>query len=477
MTFYFRTFVLGLLSLTSWASSLSANEPVCDTAPWPTTFPPQPYTVVSVDGKAEDGTQKSYLNDGDWRTFWASHPSVSGPHNVVIDLGCDTDIQGFMYIPPPYRSEGRVANYNFYVSNDTRHWGEPVARGAFRRYVSTFWPDVKEQFETVVLPQNTHGRFIRFQGLGDISGRSQTAISELIVITELKDYPYKNTTLAHLKGQRMAPSIHMMYNVPKARLFYVEFTPEKTAPGTYFMTAGFSGGYFGLQEQANGNRVVLFSLWDAGNVDNPFMVHSEDQVKVLYEAPEMMVRRFGGEGVGVQSFYTYHWRVGQPYKFVVKVDHQLLPGWTVFTSFFFLPERNEWKKLMSLATKAPDIPLTGLNSFIEDFKRDFESYRFERAATVNAVWVKDLKTDAWVPSKVFRFTADGNPNRNVNAASRERGGYAVTGGAITNDGGKLWDQIPMGQEGNNPPKLPDEVLEKAVPDDVNDEDRPDDDDE
>ncbi len=448
---------------------------------WPTTYPKQDFKIVDVRGNANPHHPLSNMNDGDWRSFWSTQVGAGAtgfPHYVTLDLGEERDIHGLLYMPPPYQSEGRISQYAIYVSNDSTKWEEPVARGSFRKYVSTFWPDVQEQFETVLLPKETRGRYIRFQANSEISGGKTTAIAELVVITDLNNYPYKNTTLAHLKGERMAPSIHMAYQVPPARLLYVEMTIEKSAPGSYFMTAGFSGGYFGIQEKSDGSKVILFSLWDSAHTDNPFMVHADDQVKILYEAPEMLVRRFGGEGVGVQSFYNYDWKIGHNYKFVVKVDHEYLPGWTVFTSYFFIPEKNEWKKLMSLATKSPNIPLTGAHSFLEDFKRDFNSFKNPRQASVPSVWVRELKTDKWIPCKNFRFTADGNPNRNINAGTRERGGYAVTGGDITNDEGKLWSTIPMGQKDNvTPPELPAEVDAKALPDNVNDEDKQDHDDE
>ena len=51
-------------------------------------------------------------------------------------------------------------------------------------------------------------------------------------------------------------SVHLRYPAPDAAFFYNELTPLQSAPGTYFMACGFSDGYFGIQELANGRKVV-----------------------------------------------------------------------------------------------------------------------------------------------------------------------------------------------------------------------------
>src|SRR5947199_6598223 len=64
---------------------------------------------------------------------------------------------------------------------------------------------------------------------------------------------------------RAARSVHLHYPAPEAVLFYNEVTVAESPPGTYFCACGFSHGYFGIQELANGDHVVLFSVWDPGN--------------------------------------------------------------------------------------------------------------------------------------------------------------------------------------------------------------------
>ena len=80
---------------------------------------------------------------------------------------------------------------------------------------------------------------------------------------------------------RAARSVHLGYAGPKADLFYNELTVEKSVPGSYFMACGFRHGYFGIQEQGQGRKVVLFSVWDPDKGDNPNQVPEKERVEVI----------------------------------------------------------------------------------------------------------------------------------------------------------------------------------------------------
>ncbi len=59
---------------------------------------------------------------------------------------------------------------------------------------------------------------------------------------------------------RAARSVHLGYPAPQATAFYNELTVERSTPGSYFMACGFSHGYFGIQELADGKKVAIFSV-------------------------------------------------------------------------------------------------------------------------------------------------------------------------------------------------------------------------
>ena len=206
------------------------------------------------------------------------------------------------------------------------------------------------------------------------------------------------------KPPRAARSVHLGYPLPpntEADAFYTEMAVEQSVPGSYFMAAGFRHGYFGIQEQSRGQKVVIFSVWDPTKGDDAKKVPLEQRVEVLHHDPDVEVKRFGGEGTGGQSFFKYDWRIGATYRFLVraKVEGEK----TAYSGYFHLPESNAWKHLVTFRTKTGGDRLKGLYSFVEDFKRDTKSATQTRRATFTNAWVQTAND--WKPLTIARFTA------------------------------------------------------------------------
>src|SRR5258705_5184671 len=81
---------------------------------------------------------------------------------------------------------------------------------------------------------------------------------------------------------RAARSVHLFYTAPEADWFYNELTVEQSTAGSYFMACGFSHGDFGMQELGDGKKVVLFSVWDPGNRNDPKSVGGKDRVETNF---------------------------------------------------------------------------------------------------------------------------------------------------------------------------------------------------
>src|SRR5476651_966759 len=94
---------------------------------------------------------------------------------------------------------------------------------------------------------------------------------------------------------RAARSVHLQYPMPVGDLFYNEVTVEQSTPGSYFMACGFQHGYFGIQELADGKKVVIFSVWDAED-KNAKAANKKTEAVVLDRDPDVRIRRFSGEG-------------------------------------------------------------------------------------------------------------------------------------------------------------------------------------
>jgi hypothetical protein len=228
-------------------------------------------------------------------------------------------------------------------------------------------------------------------------------------------------------------SVHLRYFAPEGVTFYNEVIPKRTALGTYFMVCGWTGGYFGIQERKDGTKRVLFSVWDSSQNDKN-AVDEDKRVKLLYKDDDVRIGRFGGEGTGGQSFFEYNWKVGERYRFMVTA--QVLDERTAYSGYFFVPEENAWKHLVTFTTITEGRTLRGYYSFIEDYKRDTISATKRRVATYGNGWVETADGKRTTIQKA-RFTGDRNPAANINAKMVGGLFQLSTGGNTTNSDTQL----------------------------------------
>ena len=246
-------------------------------------------------------------------------------------------------------------------------------------------------------------------------------------------------------------SVHLGYPAAEGVAFYNEATVEKSSDGTYFMAAGWSKGYFGIQELASVKKLILFSVWDPTAGDDPKKVDETKRVKMLHKDDAVRVQRFGGEGTGGQSFFDYDWKAGATYRFLVTAKRDG-DARTAYSGYFYVPEKKEWKHLVTFSTLANGTLLKGYYSFIEDFRRNKISSTKERRASYGNGWVK-LANGDWVPLDKARFTADTNPVLNIDAGAAAGRFFLATGGDIENKTTKLGGTIVRddGKSAGKPP--------------------------
>ncbi len=259
-----------------------------------------------------------------------------------------------------------------------------------------------------------------------------------------------STTMADEKLKGIAcRSVHLGYDAPKGTAFYNEMTVDNSADGTYFMACGWNKGYFGIQELANGKKVVLFSVWDPNSGEDPKKVPDEKRVKMLHKDDAVRVGRFGNEGTGGQSFFDFDWKIGTTYRFLVTSTPDG-PERTAFAGYFYQPEKKAWTHLVTFSTIAGGKPLSGYYSFVEDFRRNKISTTKARKAHFGNGWVKTEGGD-WKAITKSRFTADANPVTNIDAGNDEAGFYLITGGNTQNTTTKLAETIERKQGSEKPP--------------------------
>jgi hypothetical protein len=227
---------------------------------------------------------------------------------------------------------------------------------------------------------------------------------------------------------RAARSVHLSYPSTAGAFFYNEVTVERSVNGSYFMACGWNTGYFGIQQlDGPDHKVVLFSVWDPTKGDDPAAVSTQDRVEVLYQAADVRIKRFGGEGTGGQCMWKHSWQVGQTNRFLIGAESQ--NGKYAYTAWFWTEP--VWKKLATFRTRA-SAPMSGFYSFIEDFRRDGKSVFDSRRARFGNGWLQGVD-GKWLALANARFTASNaewESKENIDAGVERGEFFLETGGHI-----------------------------------------------
>ena len=146
-------------------------------SPIPLEIPKTGWSLVYVDSEetvGEDGAAVNFFDDDPntiWHTEWYSS-SPAHPHEIQIDLGDRYEVNRINYLPrQDGKEEGRIEEYEIYISEGTESWGDPVASGSFA--------NTMEEKE-VTFPFKA-GRYIRLVALSEVNGNPWTSGAELTV--------------------------------------------------------------------------------------------------------------------------------------------------------------------------------------------------------------------------------------------------------------------------------------------------------
>jgi hypothetical protein len=251
---------------------------------------------------------------------------------------------------------------------------------------------------------------------------------------------------------KAARSVHLSYISEPATAFYAEVTVEKTAPGSYFQVCGFTGGYFGIQDKGDHGKVGIFSVWDSAKGNDPKTVADKDRVQTLFVGEGVRATRFGGEGTGGHSDFDFDWQIGETYKFCLTA--KINDNKTEYTAYIYQPNKKGWMHVATFAAPNGGKPLTGLYSFIEDFRRDTRSATEVRRATFGNQWI--MVDGKWAPVTKAHFTASGatwEAKDTINAGVDGNLFFLQTGGDTVQET-KLHGIIQRENKNAQPPDVP-----------------------
>jgi F5/8 type C domain-containing protein/parallel beta helix pectate lyase-like protein len=111
-----------------------------------------------------------------WHTKW-SGGSTPLPHEIQINLGASYAVSGIRYLPRQDggtgAGNGRIGQYEVYVSTDGVTWGTAVATGTFADNASQ--KEVRFTAKT--------GRYLRLRALSEVNGNPWTTAAEIYALS------------------------------------------------------------------------------------------------------------------------------------------------------------------------------------------------------------------------------------------------------------------------------------------------------
>lgn len=135
--------------------------------------------IAFASSQEPDEGDASYLVDGDPSTIWHTMYSITlakYPHWVDFDAGKQKVIKGFTYLARQDGSlNGCIKDYEIYVSNDNKNWGEPVAKGSFEKTA---------KLQKVMFGKPVKARYVRLRALNEQSGQDYASGAEFTLVTE-----------------------------------------------------------------------------------------------------------------------------------------------------------------------------------------------------------------------------------------------------------------------------------------------------
>lgn len=241
--------------------------------------------------------------------------------------------------------------------------------------------------------------FGRFEGLL-LSGSSKL------------DFVRDNTGNYFYWGRR-GPSVHLNYELDTAmqvEWFYNEISVpfNNDVVGSYYMANGFGEGYFGMQVNSEKERRILFSIWSPYTTDDPGAIPDSLKIRLLAKGTDVHTGEFGNEGSGGQSYWRFSWKAGNTYRFLTRAE-PLADHSTIYTSWFFAPERGRWKLLASFKRPSTTTYLKRLHSFLENFEPE-TGWR-TRKVLFSEQWACGVD-GRWKQVTRARFTVDQTGRKN-----------------------------------------------------------------
>jgi hypothetical protein len=213
-----------------------------------------------------------------------------------------------------------------------------------------------------------------------------------------------------------------------------------------------------MQVNSPTERRIIFSVWDSGKeaVDRA-KVGDADRVTLVAKGEGVSSGDFGNEGTGGHSHLKYPWKTGEKQRFVVTAQ----PGdatHTVFSGYWFHPEKKNWMLISSWRAPQDGGWLRGLYSFSENFGGS--NGHLPRKALYGNQWLRS-EEGKWQELTTASFGHDGTgkSDRLDRFMGIEKGEFFLSHGGFLpgfTKSGESFTRVATGKPPTdfNPPPLP-----------------------
>lgn len=137
-----------------------------------------PLEVVFASSQEPGEGDAANIADGDNESIWHTMYSITlakYPHWIDFDAGEIRLMKGFTLLPRQSGSNGWIKDYEIYVSQDGKEWGQPIAKGAFGN---------NAELKKVMFAKPVKARYIRFRALSEQNGNDYASAAEFSLIAD-----------------------------------------------------------------------------------------------------------------------------------------------------------------------------------------------------------------------------------------------------------------------------------------------------
>ncbi len=205
--------------------------------------------VITEVGSQDAVHVASRALDGDPLTYWRTNGNDPFPHQLMIDLGQTYSVSQVKVLPPADNKNGKLFDYEIYLSMDGTNWGPVQAKGAIP-YIS-----VDDQAEKIINFGAIDARYLRLAAFSNFDAGNN--INRLL-IAEL-------TVLEDPCGPTGEANQHINFSPIKKSL---------TTDPTFQLWSTVSSGQPVQYEVVSGSATITGDMLSPGNQEGPVVVRA-----------------------------------------------------------------------------------------------------------------------------------------------------------------------------------------------------------